>query len=161
MVGASCDGTMSARHRFVTLGNRQEDRVPATGLSHEEAARRLARDGPNALPDADARTPLRIALQALREPMLLLLLAAGAIYIALGEARDAMLLLVSIVCGHRPDDRAGVSRRARVAGPARARQSARSRGAGRRYVDRPVAARSWWATACWSKPAIGSPPTRA
>jgi Ca2+-transporting ATPase len=97
MVGASCDGTMSARHRFVTLGNRQEDRVPATGLSHEEAARRLAREGPNALPDTDARTPLRIALQALREPMLLLLLAAGAIYIALGEARDAMLLLVSIV----------------------------------------------------------------
>jgi len=72
--------------------------VPATGgLSHEEAARRLARDGPNALPDAESRTPLRIVLQALREPMLFLLLAAGAIYIALGEARDAILLLVLIV----------------------------------------------------------------
>ena len=71
--------------------------MSATGLTHAEAARRLARDGPNALPDAESRTPMRIALQALREPMLLLLLAAGAIYIALGEARDASLLLVSII----------------------------------------------------------------
>lgn len=68
-----------------------------SGLSHAEAARRLARDGPNVLPDAAPKTPVRIALQAIREPMLVLLLVAGGIYVALGDARDAALLLGSIV----------------------------------------------------------------
>ncbi|MGO4550430.1 cation-translocating P-type ATPase [Lysobacter sp. 2RAF19] len=67
------------------------------GLSGEQARRRLALDGPNALPDPEERSPLRIVFQALREPMLLLLIAAGAIYLALGEPRDAVLLLLSIV----------------------------------------------------------------
>ena len=51
------------------------------GLAGDEAMRRLARDGPNALPDSEQRSPLRIALHAMREPMLLLLVAAGAIYL--------------------------------------------------------------------------------
>ena len=67
------------------------------GLTASEAKDRLARDGPNALPDPERRTPVRIAAHALREPMLLLLLAAGAIYLALGEPRDAALLLLSIL----------------------------------------------------------------
>nr|WP_255657277.1 cation-translocating P-type ATPase [Lysobacter lactosilyticus] len=66
-------------------------------MAGDEAMRRLARDGPNALPDSEQRSPLRIALHAMREPMLLLLVAAGAIYLALGEPRDAILLLLSIL----------------------------------------------------------------
>ena len=68
-----------------------------TGLTLREAATRHARDGPNVLPDAVPRSPARIALQAIREPMLILLLIAGGIYVGLGEARDAALLLASIV----------------------------------------------------------------
>ena len=61
--------------------------MTAMGLSDLEAARRLARDGPNALPDPETRPAARIALQALREPMILLLLAAGGVYLALGDLK--------------------------------------------------------------------------
>ena len=40
-----------------------------TGLSIEEAARRLARDGPNALPSGARRSWRAIVWQAAREPM--------------------------------------------------------------------------------------------
>lgn len=67
---------------------------PLTGLTEAEAARRLARDGPNELPRRDRRTPLRIVVEVLREPMLLLLLAGGAIYLALGDLTEAIVLIV-------------------------------------------------------------------
>ena len=50
------------------------------GLSPTEADRRLAKDGPNELP----------------EPMLLLLLAAGGIYLLLGDLNDAMILMAFV-----------------------------------------------------------------
>ncbi len=53
-------------------------RVPA-GLSEDEAALRLRAEGPNELPQAKRRTLLRIALEAAREPMFQLLIAAGLI----------------------------------------------------------------------------------
>jgi Ca2+-transporting ATPase len=49
------------------------------GLTASEAAVRLRRDGPNELPRERSRGPLRIVLDAVREPMLQLLLAAGVI----------------------------------------------------------------------------------
>lgn len=64
------------------------------GLSEAEAAQRLARDGPNELPRRDRRTPFRIVVEVLREPMLLLLLAGGAIYLALGDLTEAIVLIV-------------------------------------------------------------------
>ena len=50
-----------------------------TGLTAAEAARRLSEDGPNALPGGERRTLVSIALETMREPMFLLLLAAGAL----------------------------------------------------------------------------------
>ena len=67
-----------------------------TGLSEGEARRRLAQAGPNLLPSARPRNVLAIALQVVREPMLLLLLAGGAIYLALGNPQEALILLVSV-----------------------------------------------------------------
>ena len=69
----------------------------AAGLTREEAARRLAAEGPNALPGAERRGPLAIALEVLREPMFLLLVAGAAIYLLLGDAREALILVASIV----------------------------------------------------------------
>jgi Ca2+-transporting ATPase len=63
------------------------------GLSEVEAAVRLRTDGYNELPRADRRTPLRIVGEVLREPMLALLLAAGAVYLALGDLHEALILL--------------------------------------------------------------------
>jgi len=47
------------------------------GLSEVEAARRLKTEGYNELPQQNRRTPLRVVLEVLREPMLALLLGAG------------------------------------------------------------------------------------
>lgn len=63
------------------------------GLSASQARARLARDGANELPRAGRRTRLRIVLDVLREPMLALLLAAGAIYFLLGDRTEALILL--------------------------------------------------------------------
>lgn len=64
-----------------------------TGLSVAEAAARLLRDGPNELPSAKPRSIMQIAIEVLREPMFLLLLAGGAIYLLLGDLQEALLLL--------------------------------------------------------------------
>ena len=63
------------------------------GLSAAEAATRLTADGPNALPHARRRSPLRILLNVLREPMLALLLAGGVVYLLLGSRAEAVILL--------------------------------------------------------------------
>ncbi|MFN3892689.1 MAG: cation-translocating P-type ATPase [Beijerinckiaceae bacterium] len=68
--------------------------APREGLTQAEAVRRLARDGPNELPRQDRRTLLRIVGEVLREPMLLLLLAGGVIYLALGDLTEAIVLIV-------------------------------------------------------------------
>ena len=65
-----------------------------TGLSEAEAQARLEAEGYNELPRPDRRTPLRIVLEVLREPMLALLIAGGVVYLALGDWREALILLV-------------------------------------------------------------------
>jgi Ca2+-transporting ATPase len=65
----------------------------AKGLSEGEARARLAAEGPNELPQPDRRTPFRIVLEVLREPMFALLLGGGAIYLLLGDVKEALILL--------------------------------------------------------------------
>jgi Ca2+-transporting ATPase len=67
------------------------------GLGAAEAAERLRRDGRNELPQERARGTLRIVLDAVREPMLQLLLAAGIIYLAIGDLAEALILLAFAV----------------------------------------------------------------
>lgn len=67
------------------------------GLDAAEAARRLARDGPNRLPDAGGRRWQRIAADAAREPMYLLLAGAAVLYLLLGEPREGVFLLGMVV----------------------------------------------------------------
>ena len=67
---------------------------PLRGLSASEAAARLANEGANELPQSDRRTPFRIILEVLREPMLALLICGGVIYLALGDVKEALVLLV-------------------------------------------------------------------
>jgi Ca2+-transporting ATPase len=63
------------------------------GLSEAEVQARLKAEGHNELPRPDRRTPLRIMLEVLREPMLALLLGGGVIYLVLGDLKDALVLL--------------------------------------------------------------------
>ena len=71
------------------------------GLSQTEAQARLRAEGANELPAAGQRNMQAIALEALREPMFLLLVCAGAIYLLLGDVSDALMLLgfVCVVMG--------------------------------------------------------------
>ncbi|QDZ27965.1 cation-translocating P-type ATPase [Noviherbaspirillum sp. UKPF54] len=69
------------------------DATDVRGLSGSEAATRLRQSGYNELPSKDRRTVLRIMLEVVREPMFLLLLAAGSVYLALGDRDDALMLL--------------------------------------------------------------------
>ncbi len=64
------------------------------GLSEAEARARLKAEGYNELPRPDRRTTLRIVFEVLREPMLALLIAGGIVYLALGDWREALILLV-------------------------------------------------------------------
>ena len=64
-----------------------------TGLTPAEAAARLAAEGFNELPRASRRSPLRIILEVLREPMLALLIAGGVVYLMLGNREEALILL--------------------------------------------------------------------
>jgi Ca2+-transporting ATPase len=62
------------------------------GLSEAQAAQRLAEDGPNALPGGQHRSLLSIAAETVREPMFLLLLAAGILYLAFGDLQEGLTL---------------------------------------------------------------------
>jgi Ca2+-transporting ATPase len=66
-------------------------------LTTAEAAARLAHDGYNELPSAKPRRPWTIAWDVVREPMFLLLICAAAIYLALGDLREALALLASVL----------------------------------------------------------------
>ncbi len=67
-----------------------------TGLSEKEAAGRLKLEGYNELPSAKPRSNLAIAFEVVREPMFLLLLAAGTIYLLLGDIRESLFLVGAI-----------------------------------------------------------------
>jgi P-type Ca2+ transporter type 2C len=72
-----------------------------TGLTEEEAARRLRADGYNEIPSTKSRSVFAIAFEVVREPMFLLLLAGGLIYLLLGDEEEAVMLLffVFVVMG--------------------------------------------------------------
>ncbi|WP_022721648.1 cation-translocating P-type ATPase [Rhodopseudomonas sp. B29] len=70
------------------------DHAPPTGLDEATVQQRLAEDGYNELPNPDRRTLLRIVLEVLREPMLALLLGGGAVYLLLGDFKEAVILLI-------------------------------------------------------------------
>jgi Ca2+-transporting ATPase len=67
------------------------------GLDPAQAAARLRDDGPNELGVSQRRTLRDIAWEVLREPMFGLLLGAGAIYLAMGNTREALILLGFVV----------------------------------------------------------------
>ncbi|MDP2706470.1 MAG: cation-transporting P-type ATPase, partial [Burkholderiales bacterium] len=67
------------------------------GLSGHEAASRLAAEGPNELPASQPRNLWMIALEVLREPMFMLLTVACAIYVVIGDLREALILFASVM----------------------------------------------------------------
>ena len=67
------------------------------GLSSAQAGKRLREDGPNALAGAAQRTLFTIVLETAQDPMFLLLLAAGCLYLLLGDLQEGVALLVFVL----------------------------------------------------------------
>lgn len=67
------------------------------GLTSAEAQERLKKFGYNELPSARPKSVLKIAGEVIREPMFLLLLGCGSLYIILGDYREGLTLLSAIV----------------------------------------------------------------
>ncbi len=67
------------------------------GLTSLEAARLLTEFGPNSVESQTSRSRLSETFAVLREPMLLLLLAAGLISFFLADLTDAILLMFTVV----------------------------------------------------------------
>ncbi len=72
-----------------------------SGLSEKEVQERLNKEGYNELPSMKPRSVFAIAFEVIKEPMFLLLVACGTIYLLTGEFQDASLLLgfVFVVMG--------------------------------------------------------------
>ena len=70
-----------------------------TGLSEKEAAEILKKQGYNELPSQKNQSLFSILLNVLKEPMLILLLGAGLIYLFLGEVKDALDTTNVCFCG--------------------------------------------------------------
>ena len=83
----------------VTPPSIQEARAeaPEFGLTEAEAKARLAAEGPNELSREKAEGFLSALGAVLKEPMLLLLLGAGGVYLVLGDVKEALTLLSFVV----------------------------------------------------------------
>src|SRR6185437_2690892 len=85
------EGNIMTGESWPTGGNAVADGIaqvsaaPAGGLSSAEAADRLARYGPNELPRARATPWWRLVADQLRDPLILVLLAAAALTVATGD----------------------------------------------------------------------------
>ncbi len=77
--------------------SRELDVDLAVGLSQVEAERRLARVGPNALPQEKRRPLAWVLLGQFKSPLIYLLLGAALIALALGERADAAVIAVVVV----------------------------------------------------------------
>lgn len=72
-----------------------------TGLTSEEVKKRIERDGYNELPGSKSRSFLTIIAGVIKEPMFLLLVACGTLYMFLGDIEEGFMLLgfVFVVMG--------------------------------------------------------------
>lgn len=80
---------------------KRSENVEPSGLSEAEVTRRLQQHGYNELPSSKSRSIFATAWDVVREPMFLLLLACGMIYLILGDVQEAVMLLgfVFVVLG--------------------------------------------------------------
>jgi len=91
----------------------QFDLRAISGLAEAEAARCLQEEGYNEIPSTRRQSIFAIVLGVVREPMFLLLVACGTIYLLLGDVQEALMLLgfVFVIMGitiyqHRKTERA-------------------------------------------------------
>jgi Ca2+-transporting ATPase len=67
------------------------------GLSNEKAIEGLRHWGYNELPTAKEKSFVRIAIEVIKEPMFLLLIGAGTLYMILGEFQEGLVLSLAVI----------------------------------------------------------------
>ncbi len=67
------------------------------GLTEQEARERLAQDGFNELPSTKRRSFLHLLWEVIREPMFVMLIACGGLYLALGDPEEALMLIGFVI----------------------------------------------------------------
>jgi len=77
--------------RNFSMGKRKDPQY--TGLTEAEAQRRLSDEGFNELPKGQEWSVLKIVLGVLKEPMFILLMVCGGLYLLLGDLEEAVMLL--------------------------------------------------------------------
>lgn len=81
-------------HALPTEEVRDRLDTPETGLTSEEAARRLAQYGPNELPRVKDREALKIIVRQFKDPLIYVLLASTALAMLTGKFFDGL-----VICG--------------------------------------------------------------
>lgn len=97
VVLAPREGKASAWHWSASEARERLGVDPGTGLDPVEAARRLARDGPNTLPTPDRHGVARMVVGQLTDVMVILLLASAVVAGLLGEFQDIAAIVAIVV----------------------------------------------------------------
>lgn len=74
----------------------EEEVKKLQGLSTKQVNQQLAKDGYNELPSSKKKNIFGVIREVIKEPMLLLLIACGTLYVFLGDIQEAIILLSSI-----------------------------------------------------------------
>ena len=83
--------TLGADEALAELGSSRH------GLSHDEARRRLAATGPNAIQEASLTSPLTILARQFQSPLIYILMVAAALTAGLGEFTDTSIIVAILV----------------------------------------------------------------
>jgi len=63
------------------------------GLTTSQASEKLRIEGPNCLPSSKSKNIFTLALKVIKEPMFILLVACGSLYLILGQLQEGLMLL--------------------------------------------------------------------
>ncbi|MGM0385331.1 MAG: HAD-IC family P-type ATPase, partial [Actinomycetota bacterium] len=120
---------LSSHETLLVLGVHQD-----RGLEESEAAARLERYGPNMLPEASSGGALKRLLRQFHNPLVYVLLVAGAVTMLLGDVVDSSVIfgvvVINTVVGYIQESRAEAALdalRAMVSTQARVRREGRIR----------------------------------
>lgn len=72
-------------------------RAKENGLTGADAAKRLEKHGPNALPREESKPWWRVLLDQFRSPLMTVLIASAGVSVALGDAVDAGVIVAAVV----------------------------------------------------------------
>jgi len=77
------------------IQNPESIKVPESmqGLTSKQAAEKLRTEGTNSLPSSKPKNIFTLALGVIREPMFILLVACGSLYLVLGQLQEGLMLL--------------------------------------------------------------------